>query len=96
LQAREAAHSPPSSAEVKNSGDTPLSSYISPWRGAKLVTPRDNFTLHVGRMEEIKFIRELFNTVLYYTQQNAGGCSEFSEFYQGTTYEFNNFRSTLL
>jgi hypothetical protein len=40
----EADHSPPSSAEVKNGGAILPLPYKSSWRGAELITHRDNFT----------------------------------------------------
>jgi hypothetical protein len=41
---READHSPPYSAEVKNGGAIPPRSHMSSWRGAYLAEQRDNFT----------------------------------------------------
>jgi hypothetical protein len=41
--AREADHSPPSSAEVKNDGAIPPLPHTSSWRGASLIKHRDNF-----------------------------------------------------
>jgi hypothetical protein len=41
---READHSLPSNAEVKNDGVIPLLPHTSSWRGAYLIKSRDNFT----------------------------------------------------
>jgi hypothetical protein len=41
---READHSPPSSAEIKNGGCTPPLPHSSSWRGAQLNKPRDKLT----------------------------------------------------
>jgi hypothetical protein len=39
----EANHSPPSDAEVKNGGAIPPLPHMFAWRGAKLITHRNNF-----------------------------------------------------
>jgi hypothetical protein len=43
---READHSPPSSAEVKNGGAIPPLPYMSSWHSAELIKHRDNFTFY--------------------------------------------------
>jgi hypothetical protein len=43
---READHSPPSSAEVKNCGFILPLPHVSSWRGASLIKHRDNFTYY--------------------------------------------------
>jgi hypothetical protein len=45
---READHSPPSSAEVKNGGDILSLPHTSSWRSAELIKHRDNFILQVS------------------------------------------------
>jgi hypothetical protein len=42
---REAAHSPPSRAEVRNGGAIPPLPYMSSWHSASLIKHRDNYTL---------------------------------------------------
>jgi hypothetical protein len=44
---READHSPPTSAEAKNSGAIPVLPHTSSRPGAKLINHRDNFTFNI-------------------------------------------------
>jgi hypothetical protein len=59
---READHSPPSSAEVKNGIAIPPLPHASSWHTAKLIKHRDNFTL--------PFIM-LFPLALYCTEEQV-------------------------
>jgi hypothetical protein len=54
---READHSPPSSAEVKECAELYLHSPNTPsWRGAQLKNPRDNFTFNETTVTAIRIL----------------------------------------
>jgi hypothetical protein len=56
-QGREADHSPPSSAEVKNGGALPSFTYIYSWRNALLIKHKGNFTFIVDFCEDYCLLR---------------------------------------
>jgi hypothetical protein len=51
---READHSPPSSAEVKNGGAVPPLLHMSSWHGAQMKTYSDNLTFTLNTEDSIR------------------------------------------